>query len=91
MEFQILVDALAAFGWQGLVFAALILIGVFLARKVGLVVTGNQARIANLLLSAALYGLGSNPEAEAGLMAVLSSLLAALAFTGLEWLNAQRQ
>jgi hypothetical protein len=87
MEFQTLVDTLSAFGLPGLLAALVILIGVFVARQSGLVATGNQARIANIVLSAVLFGLGDNPQAEGALMAVLSSLLAALAFTGLEWLN----
>lgn len=86
MEFQTLVDALSAFGLPGLLAALLILIGVFIAKRSGLVATGNQARIANLVLSAILAGLSDNPLAEGALLAVLSSLLAALAFTGLEYL-----
>ena len=87
MEFQTLVDVLSAFGWQGMLFAALILIGVFVAKRAGLVATGDQARIANVVMSAVLFGLGDNPLSEGALMAVLASLLAALAFTGLEWLS----
>lgn len=91
MELQTLVDTLAAFGWQGFVFAAVILIGVFVAKKSGLVATGNHARIANVVLSAILYGLGDNPQSEGALMAVLSSVLAGLAFQGLEYLNKYRK
>lgn len=87
MEFQNLIDALSAFGLPGLLAALVILIGVYVAKKSGLVATGNQARIANVILSAILYGLGNNPQSESALLAVLSSLLAALAFTGLEWLG----
>jgi hypothetical protein len=90
MDFQTLVDTLSAFGVPGLIAAAVILIGVFIAKKSGLVATGDQARIANVLLSAVLFGISDNPQAEGALLAVLSSLLAALAFTGLEWLNAKR-
>jgi len=87
MEFQTLVDALSAFGVPGLIATAVILLGVFLAKRGGLVATGNQARIANVVLSAILFGLGDNPQSEGALMAFLSSVLAALAFTGLEWLS----
>lgn len=88
MEFQTLVDVLsAAFGLPGLLAAAVILIGVILAKISGLVATGNQARIANLVLSAILAGLSGNPQSEGALLAVLSSLLAALAFEGLDYLK----
>ena len=86
MDFQTLVDALSAFGLPGLLAAAVILIGVFIAKRSGLVATGDQARIANLVISAILYGLNGNPQSEGALLAVLSSLLAALLFTGIEWL-----
>lgn len=87
MEFQTLVDTLGAFGLPGLGVAVLILIGVYLAKKSRLVVTGNQARIANVVLSAILFGLGDNPKAEGALMAVLASVLAALVYEGLGWLG----
>lgn len=80
MEFQTLIDTLQAFGLPGLLAALVILVGVFVARRAGLVATGNQARIANVVLSAILFGLGDNPKAEGALMAVLASLLASLMF-----------
>lgn len=85
MEFQTLVDALSTFGLPGLFAALVILIGVFVAKRAGLVATGDQARIANLVLSAIIAGLSGNPASESALMAVLSSLLAALAFEGLKY------
>lgn len=87
MELQILVETLQAFGLPGLIAAFIILAGVFIAKRAGLVATGNQARIANIVLSAVLFGLGDNPQSEGALMAVLASLLAALAFQGLEYLS----
>lgn len=89
MELQNLVDALSGFGWQGLVIVAIILLGVFVAKKSGLVATGDHARIANVVLSAILYGLSDNPQSEGALLAVLSSVLAGLLYTGLEWLGKQ--
>lgn len=89
MEFQTLVDALSAFGVPGMIATAVILIGIYAAKKGGLVATGNQARIANVVLGAILFGLGDNPQAEGALLAVLSSILAALAFTLLEWLGSK--
>lgn len=90
MEFQTLVDVLSSFGLPGLLAALVILIGVFVAKATGLVATGNQARIANLVLSAILAGLSGNPQSEGALLAVLSSLLAALAFEGLQYLKNQK-
>lgn len=87
MEFQTLVDVLAAYGLQGLIAAAVILICVYVAKRVGLVVTPNQARVANVVMAAVIYGL-TNPQSEGALMAVLSALLAALAHKGLEQISA---
>lgn len=77
MEFQTLVDVLSSFGIPGLIAAVVILIGVYLAKRAGLVATANQARIANVVLAAIIYGL-TNPSSEGALMAVLSSVLAGL-------------
>jgi hypothetical protein len=87
MEFQNLVDVLSAFGWQGLLAAALILIAVYVAKRVGLVATPNQARIANVVMAAVIYGM-TNPQSEGALLAVLSALLASLAHKGLELIPA---
>jgi len=87
MEFQTLVDVLKGFGLPGLLAAVVILLGVYTAKKGGLVATGDQARLANVVLSAVLAGLSDDPQAEAALVAVLASLLAALAFTTLEWVG----
>lgn len=83
MEFQTLVDVLSAFGLPGFIAAAVILIGVYVAKRAGLVASANQARIANVVLAAIIYGL-TNPTSEGALMAVLSAVLAALAHKGLE-------
>lgn len=80
MELQSLVETLSAFGLPGLFATLIILIGVFLAKKSGLVATGNQARIANVVLSAILFGLAENPQSEGALMAVLASVLSALVY-----------
>ena len=87
MEFQALVDTLSGFGLPGLLFSAVILIGVFLAKRAGLVATGDQARIANIVMGAILAGLSGNPLSEGALLAVLSSLLAALAYEGLKYIG----
>lgn len=75
-----LVQALSAFGLPGLLSILVILVGVFIAKKSGLVATGNQARIANVVLSAVLYGLDGNPQSEGAIMAVLASVLASLLY-----------
>lgn len=87
---EILVEALKSFGLPGIFAALAILIIVFVAKRAGLVATGDHARIANLLVSAAIYALGDNPQAEGALMAVISSLLAALSYEGLDYLNNRR-
>lgn len=87
MELSNLVDALASFGFTGLLAALVILVGVFFARKVGIVATGNHARLANVILGAVLYGLNGSTEADAALHSVLASLLAALFFQGIEYLS----
>lgn len=87
MELQSFVDALSSFGWPGLLAALVILAGVFVARKSGVVATGNHARLANLVLGAILYGLNGNADSEAALHSILASLLAGLAFKGIEYLS----
>lgn len=87
MEIQTLIQTLQSFGLQGLIATAFILLVVFAAKKGGLVATGDQARIANVILAAILYGLNSNPQSEAALQAALSSVLAALVYTFLERLG----
>jgi hypothetical protein len=80
---------LSHFGLTGLFLALVILAGVFIARKVGLVASGDQARFANVLLSAILYGLSENPQSEGALLAVLSSLLASLMYELLKYAGNQ--
>lgn len=83
MEFQTLVETLSAFGVPGLIASAVILIGVYVAKRSGLVATSDQARIANVVFAAVIYGV-TNPTSEGALMAVLSAVLASLAHVGLE-------
>ena len=87
MEFQALIEALQGFGLPGLGVAALVLVGVFLAKRGGLVATGNQARFANILLAAILSGLSGDPAAESALNAALASVLSALAYEGIRFLS----
>jgi hypothetical protein len=87
---QLLVDTLTQYGLVGAIAAAVILIGVFFAKKAGLVATPNQARIANIVLSAVLYGLSDTPQSEGAIMAVLSSVLAGLAYEGLKYISKEQ-
>ncbi len=87
MELSQLVEAFAAFGLPGLLTALVILVGVFIAKQSGIVATGNHARLANLVLGAILYGLNGSADSETALHSVLASLLAALAFQGIQYLS----
>ncbi len=87
MELTQFVEAVSAFGLPGLFTALVILVGVFAARKSGIVATGNQARVANLALGAILYGLNGSADSEAALHSVLSSILASLAYAGIKYLS----
>jgi hypothetical protein len=87
--FDPFVDVAKSYGLLGVAIAAFILVAVYLARRSGLVVTGDQARIANLVLGAILAGLSGDPAADTALTAVLSSLLAALMYELLKWLGGQ--
>lgn len=84
--FDPFVEALSEFGLPGIGIACFILAAIFFARKGGLIVTGGQARLANLLLGAILAGLSGDPAADTALTAVLSSLLAALMYELLKYL-----
>jgi 4-hydroxybenzoate polyprenyltransferase len=85
--FDGLLEALKAYGLPGLAIAAVILVGVFLARRAGLVVNGDIARVANIVLGAILAGLSNDPEVQKALLAALSSVLAGLAYELLKWIG----
>ena len=89
MELSQFVEALASFGLPGLFVALVILVGVYFARQVGIVATGDHARLANLILGAVLYGLNGTADSETALHSVLASLLAALAFQGIQYLGSK--
>jgi hypothetical protein len=75
-----MVEALRAFGLPGLLGALGILAIVFIARKSGLIVSGDQARIANIVVAAILAALSGGPAAETALMTVLTSVLASVIY-----------
>jgi hypothetical protein len=90
-QFQNLVDVLKeAFGIYGLIAALLILLTVYIAKRAGLVMTSEQAVIANLVFGVVIQGLGDNPLAEGAMLALISSLLAALAHVVLEQIKPLR-
>lgn len=87
MELNQLVEALSSFGLPGLLTALVILLGVYFARKSGVIATGNHARLANIVLGAILYGLNGNADSQTALHSVLASILAGLAYKGVEFLG----
>ncbi len=87
--FDALIEALKVYGLPGLGVAALVLVGVYLARRGGLVVGGDTARLANVALAAVLSGLSGDPQADRALLAAVSSVLAALMYELLKFLGNQ--
>ncbi|APU89237.1 MAG: hypothetical protein DYG85_06375 [Chloroflexi bacterium CFX1] len=79
--FEQFIGLAAEYGWQGMLFALVVLVLVYVARINGLVVNGNWARVANVVLAAILTGL--NPlesDAEKAIVAVIASLGSALLY-----------
>ena len=87
--FDPLLEALKAYGLPGLAIGAAILVLVFFARRAGLAVNGDIARIANLVLGAILASLNNDPEVQKALLAALSSILAGLAYELLKWIGSR--
>lgn len=85
--FDALIEAMKAYGLVGLAIAALVLVSVYLARQGGLVVKGDHARLANIVLAAILSGLSGAPEADRALLAAVSSILAALMYELIRYLG----
>lgn len=78
------------YGWQGVLFALVVLALVYFARINGLVVDGNGARIANVVLSAILTGLNPlDPSAPDAIVAVIASLGSALLYELIRWANSR--
>lgn len=86
--FEELFAVLTAAGLPGLVVALVVLVGVFLARRGGLVVSGNQARLANLIIAVIAAGLDpANVEAENLMVAVIGSVVSALVYEFIKWIG----
>jgi hypothetical protein len=81
------VQTLQAAGLPGLLFAVLVLTGVFAAKRGKLVVTGDQARIANLALGVISAVLAPGADSEKALTGAIASVLSALVYEGLDWLR----
>lgn len=76
-----LVKTATELGLPGILIALVVIVGVFLAKRGKLVITGNQARIANIVLSAILSGLDpSKPIDERAIIAAIASISSALIF-----------
>lgn len=79
--FEQFIGLAAEYGWQGMLFALVVLVLVYVARINGLVVNGNWARVANVVLAAILTGLNPlEPDAEKAIVAVIASLGSALLY-----------
>ena len=83
------------FGLYGLGAVLVILVGVWLGKRSGLVVGGNYARLANLALGATIAGLSGDPTAEAAVEGAIASIGAALLYKLLvlakdKWIAASR-
>lgn len=80
MPLEQLIEAFQSFGLPGLLIVVVVLILIYVARISGLVATGNQARIANIVLTAILFGLSEDPTATAALQAAIASIASALLY-----------
>lgn len=86
--FEEMFAMLAEAGLPGLAVALVVLIGVFMARRGGLVVTGKQARLANLIIAVIASGLDpANAEAEGLMVAVIGAVVSALVYELLKWVG----
>ena len=78
---QDMLDALLAAGLPGIVLALVILVAVFLLKRGGVVVNGNMARLANVVLAVILSGLDpTNPNMETSFIAAIGTVVSALLF-----------
>lgn len=78
------------FGWQGLALAVIVLALVYVGRVNGLVINGQWARVANVVLSTILSGLDPlNPQAPEALVAVIASLGSALLYEFIQFASKQ--
>lgn len=88
--FNEFVSLLSAYGPAGIGFSLVVLILIYVARVSGLVITGNQARLANVLLSVILSGLAADPGAGKSLEAILISLVSSLLYELFKYAQSKR-
>jgi len=90
MELQQFLEAFAALGlgWKGLLFVVAVLGGVYGAKKGGLVATGDQARLANIVLALIMGVLTGNVE-EGAIISAISSIGSALLFELLSFVGSK--
>jgi hypothetical protein len=78
-------------GLAGLVLAVIVLGSVFLSKRAGLIVTGEHARLANVLLAGFLtYQTQDISEVESALVFLLASLASAGTHELIEWLRSRK-
>ena len=85
--FDSLLEVGKEFGLYGVIAVVVILVLVFIGRKAGLIATGDHARIANVVLSAILFGLSGDPGADTALMTAIGSIASALLYELLKWIG----
>lgn len=78
-------------GFAGVVLAFVVLVAVYAMKRARLTVTGDQARLANIILSAFLtYQTQDISQIESTLVFVISSLLSSGIHLLFEWLNKRK-
>ena len=78
---EIFLDLVLSNGLLGLGVGLIVLVGVFLLGKGGVVITGDHKRIANVVLSILVAFSAVDFSAGAGLVAAIASVASALVFT----------
>ena len=74
-------------GIHGLIIGFLVLVSVFALNKSGVVFTGGQKQLANVVLSLLLSGVNLlDPSFNSVIVATIASLGSALAYEGIRWL-----
>lgn len=82
------VELVKANGVLGLVTGLVVLVAVFALSKSGVVVTGDQKRFANVILSVLLAGLSLvNPEDPQVVVAAIASVASALLYELIKWVG----
>ena len=84
------VSLVQANGLIGLIVGLIVLVVVFLLSKSGVVVSGDQKRIANVVLSILLAGVSlTNPQDAQVIVGVIASLASALLYEFIKFMGTQ--